>query len=79
MPIAPTKIPLTQAQYNAKVAELATLGVQITGNAGQISKDGITIGYAYDGVNLTLTILHKPFGVPYSFIQSKIDAWFAQA
>lgn len=73
---APIQIPLTQEQFNERVAQLATLGVHLTGTQGTLSQDGITVNYAYDGKVLSVNIVHKPWGIPASFIETKIHAWF---
>lgn len=37
-------------------------------NSGTVTHDGVSIGYAFDGTTLTLTILSKPFFIPASVI-----------
>lgn len=70
------QIPLTEEQYAQKVQQLVPYGVAITGRAGQIAKDGVTVAYAYDGKTLTLTVKHKPFVLAESYIDGQIKHWF---
>jgi hypothetical protein len=72
----PIQIPLTQEQYKEKVAQLETLGVHLTGTQGAISKEGVTVNYAYDGHQVVLNVVHKPFALPMSVVEGKIKEWF---
>ena len=54
--------PLTPEQYAAKTKVIAEKHrIQISGNEGRIEKMGAVIQYRYDGANLTLDVVEKPF------------------
>jgi hypothetical protein len=44
------------------------------GNSGQITGDGITANFSYDGTTLTVTIIDKPWYIPASMIFDKIQS-----
>ena len=44
---------------------------------GRASADGVTIGWSLRGSQIVITILQKPWVVPYSAIWSHVDAVFA--
>ncbi len=50
------------------------LGVAVSGDGGQASKMGVTIGWNYDAANqrLTLTCLNKPFIVSCDYVNGQI-------
>ena len=60
-----------------KIAAVAgrALGMSIASDAGEASAHGVTLGWAYDTVALTLsfTLISKPFYVPVEVIQSHLN------
>jgi hypothetical protein len=61
-------------QFACLVAKANAAGIEISGNAGNASKDGITIQWKFDPGTNTLTIqcTSSPFLVPCGTINSKI-------
>jgi len=72
------KFPLTPEQAAAKTAELNANGVQLTLPEGTVSAKGCKIAYAYDGAELTVTILSTP---PFcgGLAKSTITKWFKES
>jgi hypothetical protein len=67
--------PLTPQQFDALRTRLLQLGITLPdGTDGVLAHSGIELGYHYDGVNLTLKILKKPF-IPTSMIWERVDKW----
>lgn len=48
-----------------------------SGNSGQLIAHGCTLAFSYDGTNLGITILSKPFYIPASAIWSSLDPYLA--
>jgi hypothetical protein len=72
------QIQMAPEQFDAKKAELAAdYGVEIDANSGQVSHDGATVGYMYDGTVLTLTVIRKPFFISMATAEDELHAWFA--
>jgi hypothetical protein len=71
--------PLSPSQYQSRASELATQGISIAGNSGEIEYKGVTVGYCYNGVDtLVVTIEKKPWYDPESAVESAITGWFAE-
>ncbi len=69
-------VKLTPEQFKEKKDELAkSQGIVLSGNSGQATKDGIAIGYNYDGENLVATVVHHPFFVPVGAIEDHLKQW----
>ena len=70
------QIPLTPEQFARKTTEIEQQeGIKISGNEGTISKSGVTARYAYDGANLEVTVLEKPFVVSTAYCEEQIRKW----
>lgn len=70
---------LSPDEFAARKAALAGQGVNIAGDSGDISHDGVKVAYAYNGTDtLTITVEHKPFVLPESTIEKDITAWFSK-
>ena len=71
--------PMTDAQFANASNRLRAAGVEFNGPSGTLSKDGITARYAHgDGV-LTVEIVDKPFLLPLSLIESKLQAYIQES
>lgn len=67
------EVRLTPQEFAAKTAELATLhGITLDGNAGQLTKMGVTAAYAYQDGLLTVNILEKPFFVSTEYCEEQL-------
>ena len=72
-------IPITREKLEGKRKEAAAQGFDLQGDSGEVfySQFKIDASYAYDGMNLRITINKKPWYVPASSIDSAIREWFA--
>lgn len=72
-------IPMTDAQFAAASTRLRENGIELAGPAGTLSKDGITAKYSHaDGV-LKVEIVDKPFFLPESLIEGRLQAYIEQS
>lgn len=74
------KMKLTREQYEDLEKKLwAQAGLELGGDAGKLSKDGVTASYDFDGETLTIQVLHHPFLVTKDYCEKQIkDALAAQ-
>jgi hypothetical protein len=65
---------ITNAHFICILGEAQAAGINISGNEGSASQDGITVAWAYDPTAQTLRIhcTSAPFFVPCGMINSKI-------
>jgi hypothetical protein len=71
------EIQLTPAEFAAKAKELAEKhDIKLDGNAGQLSKMGVTAAYAYQDGLLTVNILNKPFFVTAEYCEDQLKTFF---
>ena len=73
------EVPMTDDQFATATRRLAANGIQLTGTAGTLSKDGITAKYEHTGSLLRITILEKPFLLPESLIEGRLKAYLEQS
>ncbi len=67
------EIPLTQGQFDAKKAMLKEKqGIDLSGDAGTISKMGVTAKYVYRDGLLGVEILEKPFFVSTEYCEEQL-------
>ena len=67
---------VTPAQYALLEKQVNAAGVAISGDSGQVSKAGATVGWTYDGTTLSISVLHAlPFtsGVVANQIKAAVD------
>ncbi len=62
------------AAIASKVKAAGGPALDPTQASGRASADGVTIGWSMDGGQIVVTILQKPWVVPYSAIWSHVDA-----
>ena len=66
---------VTSEQWAAAKTEVATkYGIAITTDVGEAEKDGITIGWNYDGKNVSIQCVGNAFFIPCDFLNAEIDA-----
>jgi hypothetical protein len=69
-------VPLTRDEFNAKAAQLQKeQGITLAGDRGEVSKQGVTVSYSYNGEFLTLTVTKKPMIVSVAFCEAKLRGW----
>jgi hypothetical protein len=67
---------ITQARFDCLVQQAATAGIAITGDAGEATRDGITIRWQFApaGQTLELQCTDSPLFVPCGTINARIHA-----
>ncbi len=73
------ELPMTDAQFATATTRLRTNGIELTGSAGTLSKDGITASYEHADGTLRINILNKPFLLPESLIEGRLKAYLEQS
>jgi len=71
--------PMTDAQFAAASTRLRAAGIEFSGPTGTITRDGITARYAHADGKLTVEIVDKPFLLPLSLIESKLQAYIQES
>lgn len=67
---------MTRDEFNAKAAQLkAEQGIVLSGDKGEVSKDGVTVDYEFDGAEFTATIKHKPMLVTLGYCETQLRHW----
>jgi hypothetical protein len=72
-------IPMSDAQYAAATKRLRTNGIELEGNSGMLTKDGVTAKYEHAGGKLTIEIVDKPSLLPLSLIEGKLQVYLEQS
>ncbi|MDE1161537.1 MAG: hypothetical protein PW792_06270 [Acidobacteriaceae bacterium] len=70
---------MTEEQFAAASRRLASNGIELTGREGQLTKDGITATYTFDGEKLSIDVTDRPFFLPLSMIEQKLTAYLEQS
>jgi glutamate racemase len=73
------KVPMTEPQFAAATQRLRANGIELTGTNGTLSKDGVTAKYTYADGKLAVEVLDRPFLLPLSLIESKLQAYLEQS
>ena len=73
------ELPMTEAQFATATTRLRQNGIELTGPAGKLSKDGITASYEHADGKLRINILEKPFLLPESLIEGRLKAYLEQS
>lgn len=69
-------IQITPAELEARRESLATNGIVVTGDSGEINSNDCVIAYSYDGAILTLNVVSKPWNDPEWLVESRLAAFF---
>ncbi len=69
--------PMTQAGFDALRTRLLAAGVTIPTDYGNLTFQGITLKYSFNGEFLGLSIQRKPFLIPSAMIWGQVDKWIA--
>jgi hypothetical protein len=72
-------IPMTDAQFAAATTRLRANGIELTGPSGTLSKDGITANYEHANGKLTIEVTDRPFLLPLSLIEGRLQAYLEQS
>ena len=73
------EIPMSEAQFAAATQRLRANGIELAGTTGTLSKDGVTAKYVYGEGKLAVEILDRPFMLPISLIEGKLQAYLEQS
>ena len=73
------EVPMSPAQFAAATQRLRQNGIELAGDGGTLSKDGITARYAYAEGFLRIEIVDKPFLLPESLIEGRLRAYLEQS
>jgi hypothetical protein len=73
------EISMTEAQFAAATQRLHTNGIELAGTTGTLSKDGVTAQYVYGEGKLVVEIVDRPFLLPLSLIEGKLQAYLEQS
>ena len=66
---------ISAAQWAAARAEVATkYSIEIATDVGEAEKDGITIGWNYDGTNVSIQVVGNVWDIPCDYLNAQIDA-----
>ena len=69
---------MTPEAFAAKAAQLkAQQGIVLSGDSGTIEKHGVKASYTYDGTELQVKILSKPFLVTTAYCENQLLSWLA--
>jgi hypothetical protein len=69
------EVPLTETQFDEASRRLREAGVDISGPAGTLSRNGITAKYNYANGVLSIEVVDKPFLLPLSVIESQMRGY----
>ena len=72
---------ISQIQFDSlKSAVKQRFGTDFEGNAAEVESHGFRTGIQYDPTSqeVVITLLKKPWLVPESLVERKVDAWLSQ-
>ncbi len=72
------EIPMSEIQFASATQRLRTQGIELTGPAGTLAKDGVTAKYAYADGSLAIEIVDWPFLLPIPLVEAKLRAYLEQ-
>lgn len=70
---------MSETQFTAATQRLRTNGIELTGTAGTLTKDGVTARYVYANGRLSVEIVDRPSLLPLSLIEGKLQAYLEQS
>ena len=73
------EIPMSEAQFAAATERLRANGIELAGTTGTLSKDGVTAKYVYGEGKLAVEIVDRPFMLPISLIEGKLQSYLEQS
>ena len=73
------EIPMSDAQFASATRRLRDNGIELTGNSGTLSKDGVTARYQHAAGKFTVEIVDKPSLLPLSLIEGKLRVYLEQS
>ncbi len=73
------QVAMSDAQFATVSIRLRANGIVLTGPSGTLSKDGVTAKYTHAAGQLTVEIIDKPFLLPLSLIEGRLQSYFDQS
>ncbi len=73
------QIPITDAQFVSLTTRLRSNGIDLDGDTGTLTKDGVTAAYTHAEGRLTVEITDRPSLLPLSLIEAKLQSWLEQS
>ena len=73
------EVPMTDAQFASATTRLRANGIELAGPSGTLTKDGITAKYQHAEGKLRIEIVDKPFLLPTSLIEGRLQAYLEQS
>jgi len=72
-------IPITASQFASLATRLKANGIEMVGDTGTLTKDGVTAQYIHSDGKLTIEITDRPSYYPISLIEAKLQSWLEQS
>ena len=73
------EVPMTDAQFATATTRLRANGIELNGPTGTLTKDGITATYQHADGKLRIEITDKPFLLPTSLIEGRLQQYLEQS
>jgi len=73
------ELPMTDAQFAAASRRLRNNGIDLTGNEGTLTKDGVTAKYRHRNGKFIVEIIDRPDLLPLSLIEGKLQMYLEQS
>ena len=70
---------MSNSQFAAVSGRLRANGIALDGPSGTLTKDGVTAKYTHADGQLTVEIIDKPFLLPLSLIEGRLQSYFEQS
>jgi hypothetical protein len=72
-------IPITASQFASLATRLRTNGIDMVGDTGTLTRDGVTAQYTHANGKLTIEITDRPSYYPVPLIEAKLQSWLEQS
>ena len=66
------QIAMTEAEFASVAERSKTQGIELSGRSGTIERMGVKASWAFDGSDLTVDVLKKPFFLSQETIEQKL-------
>jgi len=70
---------MSDRQFAAATVRLKANGIEMVGDTGTLTKDGVTAQYTHADGTLTVEITDRPSYYPISLIETKLKSWLEQS
>jgi hypothetical protein len=73
-------VQVTRDVFNAKEAQLkAEQGIELIGDVGEVSKEGVVVDFTFDRQEFTASIRHKPIFLTVGYCEGQLLGWLGVA